>query len=58
MLLRKETGERRGSFFHGEHVTFTVCLLFVISIAVCHSSEDLEKTEKLLAQLVFIPEEV
>lgn len=57
MPLRKER-ERRGSLFLRSTPHSTVCLYFVVSTAVYHSSDNLARAEKLLAQLVFIPEEV
>lgn len=51
--------EREGALCFIESTSHpTVCLLFIISIAVCRSFEDLEKAEKLLAELLFVPEEV
>ena len=56
---RERRKEREGALCFIESTSHsTVCLLFIINIAVCCSFEDLEKAEKLLAQLLFVPEEV
>lgn len=53
-----EGGSEGGVCFAVSTSHSTVCLVLVISIAVCSSFEDLEKAGKLTAQLVFVPEEV